>query len=270
MRVFGICMTKDSEDIIYHFAVHALEEGLDGIIIANNMSTDKTQQELEKVQELMKDSQCKVVIVQDEEIGYYQSEKMTALAHLARKEHWADWIISMDDDELWYSHTGTIKETIYKLDKNVNVIQADLYNHFPSAIDPVTGNPFTEINWRQENKGSLPKVAVKYHKDMIIKQGNHSVELPFAPVISNCLEIRHFPYRSWEQFKRKAINGGKAYEATNLPEDVGSHWRSYNKLIEKWGDEVVKKEVYEKYFHFFSPIDNGLVYDPAPFRRWHK
>jgi glycosyltransferase involved in cell wall biosynthesis len=269
-RIFGITMCKNEEDIIYHTLLHLAEEGLTGIIVADNMSTDKTLEEINKAKEVLKNSGCEIVIVEDNEVGYYQSEKMTALAHKAKKEHWAEWIIPFDADEIIYSHEGKISEAINNLPDDINVIEAALYNHFPTAIDDENINPFERICWRMKDKGALPKVAVKYHKDMIIHQGNHSVYLPVPQIKSKCLEIRHFPYRTWEQFKRKAINGAKAYEATNLPEHIGSHWRSYSALISKWGDGVVREQVYEKYFSFFSPVDNGLIYDPAPFRRWSK
>lgn len=269
MRIYGICMTKDSEDIIYHFLIHALEEGLDGIIIADNMSTDNTLAEIYKAKEVMKGTDYHIEVVEDNEVGYYQSRKMTQLAHKARKEFWADWIIPMDDDEIWYSKKDSISNTIKSLPENINVITADLYNHFPTAIDVDSIIPFKSIVWRQKEKGALPKVAMKYHKDMVIEQGNHSVTYPLPLVSSNCLEIRHFPYRTWEQFKRKAINGAAAYKATDL-KGFGDHWLSYAALIEKWGDDVVEREIFRRWFYFFSPVDNGLILDPAPFRRWHK
>lgn len=268
--VFGLCMTKNSEDIIYSSMLHLAEEGVDGIIVSDNMSTDKTREELEKVRGVLKNSSCQFIIYNDNEIGYYQSEKMTDLAHNAHKLFGADWVIPMDDDEVWYSHEGRISDVINDLPPDIDVIEADLYNHFPTALDPENINPFESIVWRQIDKGSLPKVAIKYHKDMIIRQGNHSVSLPFVPKVSKCLEIRHFPYRTWEQFKNKAINGAAAYKATNLPENVGGHWRQYNSLLEKWGDDVVEREVFRRFFYFYSPVDNGMILDPAPFRRWNK
>jgi len=267
MKIYGICMTKNSEDIIYHFLLHALEEGLDGIIVADNMSTDNTLSEINKAKSLNL-GRRHIEILEDNEVGYYQSKKMTRLAQLAHEKFGADWIIPMDDDEIWYSKTGSISETIKALPKNINVITADLYNHFPTAIDVPDIVPFKSLVWRQQKKGALPKVAIKYHKGMVIEQGNHSVTYPVSIHSSNVLEIRHFPYRTWEQFKNKAVNGLKAYQATDLPEDMGGHWRSYGKLIEKWGDEVVEREVFRKYFYFFSPTDNEMVCDPAPFRRW--
>ncbi len=266
--IWAVSMFKDEADVAFNSVLHLAEEGVSGIIVADNLSTDNTYEQLLNVQSLVKGS-CKVIIVKDEEVGYYQSRKMTQLAHKAHEEYGAEWIIPFDADELWVSHTDNIKNTINDLPEDIDVIFADLYNHFPSAIDGNTGNPFEDIGWRQQSKGALPKVVCKWHKDMVIEQGNHGVTYPFIPKTIVGLEIRHFPYRSWEQFKRKAINGAAAYKATTL-KGFGDHWLSYNSLIEKWGDDVVRKEVFETYFWFYSPIDNGMIYDPAPFRRWNK
>jgi glycosyltransferase involved in cell wall biosynthesis len=270
MKIAAITMVKNEEDIIYHSLLNMAEEGIDVIIVADNMSTDKTLAEINKAKDVLNGSTCQIIILEDKEVGYYQSEKMTALAHKAYNEFSADWIIPMDADEIWFAHEGKISDVIKSLPENINVIEASLYNHFPTSIDVDSIIPFESIVWRQKEKGALLKMAVKYHKDMVIEQGNHSVRLPVPQVKSNCLEIRHFPYRTWEQFKNKALNGAKAYKATTLPENIGSHWRGYGEMIEKWGDEVVRKEVYEKYFSFFSPFDNDMILDPAPFRRWNK
>lgn len=266
-QVWGIAMCKDEQDIIYHTLLHMAEEGLSGIIVADNMSTDRTVKEIKKVQKLLKGSPCQVILVQDKEIGYYQSRKMTDLAKQAH-DLGAEWIIPFDSDELWYAG-DTIANFLNSLPGHVNVVHADLWNHFGSAIDPQGSIPFQNMGWRQNVKGAMPKVAFRYHKDAVIGQGNHLVQIPNEHVVRG-LEIRHFPYRSWEHFKRKAINGAAAYNATDLPVNMGGHWRSYGQLIESQGDDEVRINVFEKYFWFFSPVDNGMVFDPAPFRRWNK
>lgn len=268
-QVWGVTMVKDEGDVIFNTLLHHAEEGLSGIIVANNMSTDNTEAEILRVQDLLKDSPCEVVLVQDNEIGYYQSKKMTDLARMAHEVYGAEWIIPFDADEIWISHNDTIKNFLSSLPEHINVVHADLYNHFGAGVDPEEGIPFQSIGWRQVEKGALPKVAFRWHDKAVIGQGNHSVSLPNINAVKG-LEIRHFPYRSWEHFKRKALNGAKAYAATDLPENLGGHWRSYGQLIENFGDDKIRKEVFEKYFWFLSPVDKGMIYDPAPFRRWNK
>lgn len=268
MSIAAILMAKDEEDIAYHTILHLAEEGVNTIIVADNMSTDRTVKEIKKVQSLLKGSPCEVILLEDKEIGYYQSRKMTDLAKIAHELYGADWIIPCDFDELWYAG-DTISNFLNSLPEHINVVHADLYNHFGTGVDPNGLIPFQNMGWRLPEKGALPKVAFRWHKNAVIGQGNHSVSLPHARAVKG-LEIRHFPYRSWEHFKRKAINGAAAYNASNLPENMGAHWRQYAKQIELHGDEVVRKEVFEKYFWFFSPVENGLIFDPAPFRRWNK
>lgn len=269
MKLAAILMAKDEEDVAFHTILHLAEEGCDTIIVANNMSTDNTEREIKKVQRLLKGSPCEVVLVQDNEVGYYQSKKMTDLARMAHEVYGADWIIPCDFDEIWLSHRDNIKNFLSSLPDHINIVHADLYNHFGTGVDPHGAIPFQNMCWRQAEKGALPKVAFRWQDEAIIGQGNHSVMLNGAQTVTG-LQIRHFPYRSWEHFKRKAINGAAAYSATDLPVNMGGHWRQYGEQIKKWGDEVVRKEVFEKYFWFFSPTESGLINDPAPFRRWNK
>lgn len=267
-QVWGITMVKDEGDVIFHTLLHMAEEGLSGIIVADNMSTDNTVSEIKRLQDLLKDSPCQVILVNDDEIGYYQSRKMTELARIAHTTFDADWIVPFDADELWYAG-DTIANFLNTLPEHINIVHGDLYNHFGTGIDPQGAIPFQNIGWRQKEKGALPKVAFRWQDGAVIGQGNHSVMLKGAQTVTG-LEIRHFPYRSWEHFKRKALNGGAAYAATDLPQNMGGHWRSYRDLILAHGDDKIRKEVFETYFWFLSPVDNGMIFDPAPFRRWNK
>jgi hypothetical protein len=120
---------------------------------------------------------------------------------------------------------------------------------------------------RQPHRAPLPKVAFRWQDGAVIHQGNHGVTLPTAASSVGGLEVRHFPYRSVEQFVRKARNGAAAYAATDLPVDVGAHWRSYGELLERYGEEVLH-DVFRRHFWFLSPADAGMVLDPAPYCRW--
>lgn len=260
-RVFAVSMVKDEADVIAGTLRHLDGEDVDGIIVADNGSTDETRKILDSIE-----LECELVIVDDPDVAYRQSEKMTFLAGLAA-ERGATWIVPFDADELWVFRGDRLGVELRAC--VADVATAELFNHFPSAVDPAGDDPFETIVWRQQSPAPLPKVAFRWRDGAVIDQGNHGVTLDFPdpPIVASGLEVRHFPYRSVEQFVRKARNGAAAYAATDLPADVGAHWRSYGELLERYGEEVLH-DVFREHFWFLSPADAGLVLDPAPYLRW--
>lgn len=269
VQVWGIAMMRDEEDVAGAVIEHMVGEGLNGIIVADNGSVDRTKRELLDRVDWAERKGCRLIIQDDPERAYYQSEKMSRLAAQAAAEG-ADWIVPFDADELWVSHRDRVAAVLRA--ETADVSRAILLNHFCTHVDdPAEPNPFLRIRWRKREPAPLTKVAFRYEKGVRIHQGNHGVDFPDGlPRLSNdYLEIRHFPYRSPEQFIRKALNGGEAYAATNLPASEGAHWRQYKALHDGGGDEVLI-EVFNRYFNFLSPVDEGLVLDPAPYLRWRR
>ena len=138
---------------------------------------------------------------------------------------------------------------------------ADLLDHVPTGHDQRNGGPVTDIVWRRRQRLPLPKVACRAMRDLTIHQGNHGADFPGVsqPLVAiGLIEVRHFPYRSPEQMVRKARNGAAAYAATDLPEDVGAHWRGYGRLSdEELGD------VFRRWFWVANPeADPSLIFDP--------
>lgn len=259
MTVAAITMVKDEADVIAGTLRHLADEAVDVIIVADNNSTDGTRDILDAL-----DLPCELVVIDDPDPAYEQSRKMTALAHEAARMG-AEWIVPFDADEVWVCHDGRLADTLRTADGNVAT--ANLINHFASAVDVDDIDPFVSMVWRQPLAQKLPKVAYRYHPEAIIEQGNHGVTHPDASPSFTRLEIRHFPYRSPEQMVRKAINGARAYEASNLPKNMGAHWRSYGDLIDRHGEEALHA-VFREHFWYLSPVDAGLIHDPAPYMRW--
>lgn len=271
-RVWGVSMFRDEADVAYHTILHMAEEGLAGIIVADNLSSDGTRHELVRARREVA-ATCAVFIRDDPEPGYYQSDKMTALAAQAG-ELGADWIVPFDADELWYGQ-DRVARILDSLPEEYLVATAALFNHFPTSIDTPHDNPFRRIEWRQRQPGALPKVAFRWRQDARILQGNHDVEYAGGRRTAHlahlpALELRHFPYRSYEQFRRKAVTGAAAYAATDLPLSEGAHWRQYGAILDRHGDDgpLGLRTVFERYFCLAAPVEEGMVHDPAPFRRW--
>jgi len=258
-------MMRDEQDVAFHTVMHMAEEGLTGIVVADNLSNDATRAHLEDAQRQLH-GRCEVLIIDDPEQAYMQSRKMTALAALAA-ERGATWIVPFDADEIWYTRGDRLAVVLDAQPDHVGTVRVPLWNHFPSSIDPEGANPFVTIGWRQQIPGALPKVAFRWCDDAVIGQGNHSVHAQGSITTETNVELRHFPYRTFEQFVRKARTGAAAYAATDLAETEGAHWRQYGAILERHGESALR-EVFDRYFWFLAPVEAGLIHDPAPFRRW--
>lgn len=260
-------MIRDEQDVLPGLIKHMVGEGFDGLLIADNRSTDQTYAKLRDAANLF-GRDCKIEIIYDNEVGYYQSRKMTALAERAHHEFGAEWIVPFDADEIWYSRGDRVAVDLRNQPQHVSIVLAELWNHFTTDLDDKTTiDPFRRIQYRQSQPGQLPKVAVRWEPGSVIDMGNHGARVMSDGITAYGLELRHFPYRSKEQFVKKAKNGAEAYKATDLPEHFGAHWRQYGQLLEQNGPAALE-EVYETYFHFKIPALEGMVLDPAPYCRF--
>ena len=237
-------MFRDEIDIAEK-AVRYMLDQVDGVIVADNLSMDGTDRVLKK---MAKEFSDRFWVIDDTEPGYYQSQKMTKLAHYAYNAFKAEWIVPFDADEMWFpprDYNGKLKD--FLMESKHDAIGSDIYNYSPTEKDD-PGCPLDTMVWRNDGQAGAC-VAFRYHETAIVGQGNHDVlvnnqRVP-APV---AIQIRHYPYRSADQFVTKMVHGAQAYNATNLPYSLGSHWRDYGKQ----SDEQLAK--------FFN--NNVLVKDP--------
>lgn len=257
--VWAIAMVKDEADVIEDVLRHVAAQGVDGILVLDNMSTDGTREIIERVGDSL---DCKLGVREDDEVGYYQSRKMTGLAEHAHVHLGADWVWPFDADELWYyGEHDRLADVIARADGDV--IHSRLWHHFPTAIDAGDdGNPFTRMCYRGADEAPIGKVIARWQPGMVIAAGNHALEGSYVPSSVVGIEVRHFPYRSEEQFIRKAINGARAYAATDLPWGTGQHWREYGLLYAHGGVQALR-DAYNAHFVYDLPSAAGLVYDPA-------
>lgn len=266
MTVYAVTMVRDEADII-EATVRNIAAQVHHVIVADNGSTDGTRDILA---DLARD--IGIDVVDDPERGYWQSRKITALAHRAG-DMGADWIVPFDADEVWYCPHGPIADHLAGVGPSCFVASAAVYDHVSSSLDPADPNPVTRISWRHVEPLPLPKVACRWRPDLNVHQGNHGADYGgMTPAAVPLLVVRHFPYRSAEQFVRKVRNGSEAYRATDLPADVGAHWRQWGDILDRDGEEAVA-DIYRRWFWRQDPTRKArrdgeilprLIFDPAP------
>lgn len=268
MTVVGVTMVKDEVDIVARTVGHMATQ-VDHVIVADNMSTDGTRAALDAMAR-----DLNVTVVDDLEVGYHQSEKMTELAFQARVNHGADWIVPFDADEWWYSPFGRIGDILDGLASQWLVMEAVLYDHVATGEDWDVADPIERLRWRRQAPAPLPKVACRWREDLVIEMGNHGASYTGGPSkFESQLIIRHFPYRSVEQLIRKIRNGAAAYKATELDPTYGAHWRQWGEALDDpfRGEHWIQELFYTWYYrerpkmalNIDGEIQPPLILDPV-------
>lgn len=255
-EVWGIARVKDEADVIGPVVEHMLDQA-DRVLVADNTSTDGTRDTLADIARRDK----RLTVLDDPEVGYFQSRQMSALAAEAWRRG-AGWVVPFDADEWWHTTGGDrIADALRELPDHFSVAEASLFDHVATGVDPADPNPITRMQYRRPDRGALPKVACKPMAPVTIHQGNHGAD--HGATHTGALIIRHFPYRTVDQFVSKVRNGAAAYAATDLPEHQGQHWRDYGKLLDTGGPAAIA-DVFRGWFWAADPHAAGLVHDPAP------
>lgn len=236
MRVVMTLLVRDEEDVLAANLDFHLAQGVDFVIATDNLSTDRTP-------EILRNYERRGVMrtIHEPTDDYSQAIWVTRMARLAAQEYGADWIINNDADEFWWPARGTLRDVLAAVPDGIGVLEVPRHNFI--AVE--SGGPFYErMLWREavslnvHGHPLLPKVAHRAAPDVMVAQGNHSVEGVHPAVVARSeMEILHFPLRHPAQFANKIAKGGAAYARnTALPPGVGSTWRSLFMELQADGD----------------------------------
>ena len=237
------------ENLRFHKAM-----GVDGFIVTDNNSTDRTPEIIRKYQQMgwIKE------VINETATNYEQKVWVDRMIWKAKRLYKADWVINADADELWYAPSGNLKEELSHTHANVlNCKMRSLY--------PEDGKPFwlwhRAVNYvPDQGRYNLSPYSIfeRQNKKVIhrtagylqISMGNHKVTMFPKHSKESTVRVYHYNIRGKQQFLEKMINGGKQLEQ-HKGKHGGRHWRYFYRLykegkLEEEYERVIGSRVFDQ------------------------
>ncbi len=257
MKLVMTLLVRDEEDILREHLDFHLAQGVDEIILMDNLSSDRTA---EIAKEYERAGHLQYVFQPQDDFS--QGRWVTQMARRAGRELKADWVINSDADEFWWPHFGSLKDALGSTENERLAASVERTNFVARADN---GEPF----WRRMDVRRVVsvnclgqpvpgKVAHRARADVVVEQGNHRIAVGghVVPPVAAPITILHFPVRSRAQFFNKIAKGGAAYARNRqLPRGVGKTWRHLYKLYQQ--DKL--DQVYERELLTEDQIARGLA-----------
>lgn len=263
LRLIMTLVVRNEEDIIEkHIRFHKAM-GVDGFIVLNHKSTDKTAQILEK----LKDEGIVYEVIYKDTPAFEQNVWLDEMVKLAKNKYKADWVINSDADEFYYSKELNLKTSIAKYIKNrINVLIVDSLLNFPQNEEDFLSNKYFVIKFIKKFEQKILNIennkkfdtykendahnglrcskvifATKDFKKAHI--GNHWVEMKNSSyVISSNINLYHYHIRNYKGYEEKIIR--YLDSARLMPEGQGTHMKEY---IELYKSGKLKEDYDNKY-----------------------
>lgn len=113
------------ENLLFHKAM-----GVDGFIVTDNNSTDRTMDILEQYRQ----KGWILEIIRETAENYEQKSWVDRMIWKAKTVYHADWIINADADELWYAPSGNLKDELSAT--SANVLNCRINSVYPEEEKP--------------------------------------------------------------------------------------------------------------------------------------
>ena len=221
-EVWAVSVVKNELDILPSVLDHFFAQGIDRIIVADNLSTDGTREYLR--QRANEDS--RLIFAEDNCDRHIQSEKITYLSHLAWRSG-ARWIIPFDGDEFWYAEDEKLGDFLRNAPDNMGIYYAGFHHTVPTVDSPEN---IVDAELVMDASYPFPgKCAFRSHPFAVVSPGNP--EGGRLGDIERRLEMVHRQYRGIAQIARKVRVGTETSRRTG--EDLSyfaPHWEAGSKL----------------------------------------
>jgi hypothetical protein len=246
MRLVMTLLVRDEAELVSHNISFHLQHGVDFVIATDNGSTDGTREDLIEFQ------RAGVLHLLDEAgDDFSQFRWVSRMAHLAREEFGADWILNCDADEFWFPSAGDLKVGLDGAEADVLRCQP---RHMVFAHDLKAPADFRDIvhrvsrpcppaalsDWLSDPLPAPfyyldlgPKVLCRANGLIEVQQGNHAASYESGTCEAESdIAVYHYPIRSFAQFVRKIGRGGASCARNSiLPAGICWQWRRWFRMM---------------------------------------
>jgi hypothetical protein len=218
MRLWGVSMVRNEEDIVEAFVRHNLTR-LDGLVVVDHGSTDRTLEILDA----LRTEQLPIVVLKSETVGYLQAEITTQASRDAFARADADAVFPIDADEFLRIPSRPV------LERALAALPPGHYGQiaWPTFVPPLDGRPRGILETLRVSRRAAAKRASEGHAPhpksrkvvltrrfaqepaAMLVMGNHYVILDRGPratgvphvlLPASVVELCHVPVRSVAQF----------------------------------------------------------------------
>ena len=240
MKLWGVAMVRNEEDIVEAFVRHNLAI-LDGLLVVDHLSSDRTA----AILRALCDERLPLVIVRNESPGYLQAEVTTTAAREAFARAGADFVFALEADEFLRAssrgalelalstippgHVGRVARFTYvtrSADAPANALDV-VRAAMRLASEPARPAPFrAKVVLTREFAGvadaylTMGNRQVAVGRDLATAWNVRHVDVPASAV-----RICHLPVRSRPQYVAKIAVRGLAHAATGRGNTPGARWQ---------------------------------------------
>jgi glycosyl transferase family 2 len=247
MRVAGVSLMRDEEDIVALNLLFHLSLGIDEILVIDNGSSDSTLSILRRLAKRTGKVRWSI-----DSGTYRQHELTTGLAREAARRG-ADWIMVIDADEFWQP-SKPLKQILVETAASVlmvpivNFIQRraqrtrspDQLLHMTRRVESPVG-PVADTRHLVESRSIAfvemeypPKCITRASDSMDIHPGNHKITgVEGSEETTNAVRCLHAPLRSFEVLRGKVEQGRRVEEARVFPPTGGWHVKRWRRLAQE-------------------------------------
>lgn len=229
-------LVKNEEDVLEENLLFHKAMGVDGFIITDNNSTDRTPDILRRYRE----RGWVLEVIEERGTDYAQKRWVDRMVWLARTRYGADWVINADADEFWYTPLGDLRRELEQAAGNV--LSCEVRNVYPEeglpwtawrhTVRPVPAGADYDLSRYSLYGRQTNKVCHRTDGYLQISMGNHKVTM-LPRRVSHCgIVVYHYNVRSRRQFTEKMINGGRQLEQRKSRHG-GRHWRYFYDLYKR-------------------------------------